>query len=206
MNWFRYRHTHCFFVEGSSGLLAIDTGWPCSLVEYQRSLKDGGGRIQNVRAAVVTHFHLDHAGLVGEFQRLGIEVLVFENQLDAIDAMELTIAKGSDDRGYRRIERARLVEVAVADSRRELERRGFEGELLATPGHSPDSVSFLGPGGEAVIGDLGPIDSLMPDDVEARASWDRLVARGARKIYPGHAPFFDLSPFPTGNPDRKKSI
>jgi glyoxylase-like metal-dependent hydrolase (beta-lactamase superfamily II) len=47
--------------------------------------------LENIAWAMVTHFHIDHAGLIGEFMDRGIRCLVFENQLEAVDAMERTI-------------------------------------------------------------------------------------------------------------------
>ena len=47
------------------------TGWPCTLYEYQRCMKEIGLRFTDIQIAVVSHFHMDHAGLVGEFPPLG---------------------------------------------------------------------------------------------------------------------------------------
>src|SRR5512135_2292979 len=89
VRYFRYRSTNCYFIESASGgLLAFDAGWPCSLGEYRRSMKAIGLRLEDVRWAMVSHMHMDHAGLIGEFLERGIECFAFELQREAVDEME----------------------------------------------------------------------------------------------------------------------
>jgi glyoxylase-like metal-dependent hydrolase (beta-lactamase superfamily II) len=129
---FRYHGTNCFFIRSSldERLLAIDAGWPESLHEYARGMKSIGCRLQDIAWSIVTHFHMDHAGLVGEFLERGITCFVFENQPGAIDAMEKTIEKNS--RSYRRMEKHRLHPVTVRDSRAMFETLGIHGEVIVT--------------------------------------------------------------------------
>ena len=65
---------------------------------------------------------------------------------------------------------------------------GVQGEVIETPGHSPDSVSLLMDSGLAFVGDMNP---LYLEDAENHAqevaSWNQLLERGARTFYPAHA-------------------
>ncbi len=155
---FRYHGTRCFFVRSSldDRLLAIDAGWPQTLHEYAREMKNIGCRLENIAWSIVTHFHMDHAGLVGEFIERGITCFVFENQPGAIDAMEKTIEKNTS--GYRRIRKDRLHLITVQDSKTVFAKLGIRGEVIVTDYHSPDSITFLSDEREAVIGDLPPAD------------------------------------------------
>jgi endoribonuclease LACTB2 len=189
---FRYHGTNCFFVRSSidDRLLAIDAGWPGTLLEYARGMKSIGCFLDKIAWSIVTHFHMDHAGLLGEFLDRGVTCFVFENQLGAIDAMEKTIEKNGAH--YGRIQKDRLHPIAIRDSRAVLEKLGIHGEVIVTDYHSPDSVTFLSDEGEAVIGDLSPAAQMMPDDQPFQRNWDLLRKRGARNIFPSHAGAFRL--------------
>jgi glyoxylase-like metal-dependent hydrolase (beta-lactamase superfamily II) len=80
--------------------------------------------------------------------------------------------------------------IAFADSRALLARIGLAGEILPTPGHSPDSVSLLLDDGSAFTGDLTPLPYADHDEAGRLVvqSWRRLREHGARRIYPGHGP------------------
>lgn len=69
MVYFRYHSTNCFFVRSSMGdrLLAIDAGWPGTRHEHAQCMKQIGCRFHQISWAIVTHFHIDHAGLIGQF-------------------------------------------------------------------------------------------------------------------------------------------
>ena len=173
------------------GLLAFDAGWPCSLYDYARAMKPTGYGLADLRWALVSHFHIDHAGLVGEFQRLGIRCLLFENQPGTIDAMEELISRKYS--GYAAIRRDKLVRVDTGKSRAFFAELGIDAEVIPTPGHSEDSVSLLTDGGEALVGDLPPLFQVMPDDLPSLASWKLIRDRGGRSVFPSHARPFDLS-------------
>lgn len=189
---FRYHNTNCFALRSSihEEYLAIDAGWPGTLREYQRNLKSLGVDFRSLRYCFATHFHMDHAGLVGEFLDAGLRCFVLESQSDRhIDMMEKTIAKGGG--AYARIRKELLERVSAEEMNRFLKERGFGGEVLATPSHSPDSVSYISPEAEAVVGDLCPMDQIM-DDPASLEDWERLRAKGARRIFPSHAGFFEI--------------
>jgi glyoxylase-like metal-dependent hydrolase (beta-lactamase superfamily II) len=193
MESLRYHNTNCYFarsrIDGS--LLAIDAGWPSTLYEYKRAMKDVGLSFDRIALAIVTHFHMDHAGLMGEFQAAGIRCLAFENQGGrVVEDMERIIARSSP--AYRRIDMTRLEAARTEASRGLLAALGFMGEVLITPGHSPDSVSFLSDEGEAVIGDLPPLGQYMPDDLVTTASYRLLESKGATAFLPAHAPPFTI--------------
>ncbi len=188
----RYHNTNCFFVESTLNgkLLAIDVGWPCTLNEYQREMKRIGLNYQDISWTIVTHFHMDHAGLVTDFIADGINCIVFEDQMEAIDSMEKTIWKNYKD--YQAIEKAKLTTWHISDSRDCLRKIGIAGEILRTDGHSPDSISFLSDQKEVIIGDLYPIELIMPDDEKSNKSWELIMEKGGEKIFPSHANAFVL--------------
>lgn len=189
---FRYHNTNCFFVESTqnSKLLAVDAGWPCTLGEYQREMKKIGLYYQDIAWAIVTHFHMDHAGLITDLISSGVNCVVFENQMQAIDSMEKTIWKNY--KSYRAIDKSKLISWRISDSRDSLKQIGVLGEILRTDGHSPDSISFMTDQKEVIIGDLYPIELVMPDDEKSNKSWELILEQGGEKIFPSHANAFTL--------------
>lgn len=189
---FPFNNTNYYLIPSArGGLLAFDAGWPCSLHDYARAMKATGHGLAEIAWAVVSHFHIDHAGLVGEFQRRGIRCLVFENQSGAIDAMEELISRKY--RGYTVIRREELIRVASGDSRAFFAELGIGAEAIPTPGHSEDSVSLITDEGEALVGDLPPRFQVMEDDLPCLASWKLIGNRGGRSVFPSHARPFDLA-------------
>ncbi len=189
---FRYQNTNCYLIPSADGkgLLAFDAGWPCSFHEYARALKTTGFHVEQIRWAIVSHFHLDHAGLLRDFQDAGIECLLFENQGGEIDEMERIIRPKY--KGYRPILKERLVHATIAGSRAFLREIGIQAEVIRSPGHSDDSVSLVTDGHDVLIGDLYPLAQIMPDDVKSNASWDRIQELGGRRIWPSHAEPFEM--------------
>ena len=188
----RYHSTNCFFVRSSLNqrLLAIDAGWPGTLYEYARNMKTIGCKLEEVAWAIVTHFHMDHAGLISEFLERGVTCFVFENQIDAVDSMERTILK--NDKTYRMIDKERLRPITTKDSRAVLEAIGIMGEAIVTDYHSPDSISLILDDGEAIVGDLPPEGQRIPDDAEHIKNWELIRNKGAKTVYPSHAGVFLL--------------
>jgi glyoxylase-like metal-dependent hydrolase (beta-lactamase superfamily II) len=79
--------------------------------------------------------------------------------------------------------------LAIAESRSFLQTLGMAGEIIATPGHSDDSVSLVLDDGNAWIGDLTP--PAMADDENREvvaASWAKLAGLHVKRVYSGHAP------------------
>jgi endoribonuclease LACTB2 len=187
-----YHNTNCFFIESVlyHKLLAIDAGWPLTLHEYQREMKKIGLSYQDIAWALVTHFHMDHAGLITDMLADGIACIVFDNQMEAIDAMEKTILKNYKD--YKIIDKSKLIQLRIADSREFLSKIGVHGEVFRTDGHSSDSISFLSEQHEVVIGDLYPLELVMPDDEKSNQSWELILEKGGKIIFPSHAPQFTL--------------
>ena len=78
-------------------------------------MKGTGFRFEQIRWAMVSHFHLDHAGLIRDFQDAGIQCLLFENQGGGIESMERIIRRSYKE--YRTILLDRFVPMKTADSR-----------------------------------------------------------------------------------------
>ncbi len=189
---FTYQNTSYYLLPTADGknLLAFDAGYPCSLHEYARAMKSTAFRFEQIKLVMVSHFHLDHAGLIRDFQDGGIQCLLFENQGGGIEAMEKIIKRGYKE--YRTIHQDGFLKMKTTDSRAFLASVGIGGEVIQTLGHSDDSVSLITDAHEVLIGDLYPISQIMDADVKSHQSWAKIQKLGGKYIYPSHARQFEL--------------
>lgn len=185
-----YSSTNYWVVSAAASRLIVDLGYPGTLGTMRGNLNRKGVPLSEIRYALATHYHIDHAGLAQEFKLAGVALLVLDAQVSAIPQMKKW-TKPQD----------RYVEITTHDnatitfgaSRAVLEAIGIAGEILYTPGHSDDSVSLVLDDGSAFTGDLTPLALASEANADAlAASWRRLRERGAKRIYPGHGPVRDL--------------
>ena len=112
--------------------------------------------LQEIKYALATHYHIDHAGLAQELKMLGVGLIVLEIQLAAIPLMK-QFTKPQDH--YVDISLDGNMTITFTGSRLLLAQIGIPGEILSTPGHSDDSVSLLLDNGSVFTGDLTPLEA-----------------------------------------------
>ena len=186
-----YRSTNYWVVSAGTSRLLVDLGWPGTMGTLRANLSRMGVPLGEIRYGLATHFHIDHAGLAQELKLAGVPLLVLESQPDSIPLMARS-TKPVD--GYLEITPHDNVALTFAESRAFLAALGIAGEIVPTPGHSPDSVSLLLDDGSAFTGDLTPPSMIGDEESEASASWRRLREKGARAVYPGHGPVGPMPP------------
>jgi ribonuclease/clavin/mitogillin len=181
-----YRSTNYWVVSAGTSRLLVDLGYPGTMAQMLANLKRMDVPLRDIRYALATHYHIDHAGLAQDLKQSGVPLLVLETQARAIPLMKQW-TKPQDH--YLDITLHDNVPVGFAESRRLLEGIGIAGEIIPTPGHSDDSVSLLLDDGSAFTGDLTLPALAAPEQAaEVAASWQRLRKHGATRIYPGHGP------------------
>lgn len=181
-----YRSTNYWVISAGRSRLLVDLGWPGTMGMMRASLKRMDVPIAEIRYALATHYHIDHAGVAQELKLAGVPLLVPSVQVQAIPRMKTWI-KPQDQ--YVDVTMHDNVELSCDESRGLLERVGIPGEVLYTPGHSDDSVSVLLDDGSTFTGDLTPPQFIGEEDPEVvHGSWRLLRERGARRVYPGHGP------------------
>jgi glyoxylase-like metal-dependent hydrolase (beta-lactamase superfamily II) len=148
------------------------------------NLKRMGVPLREIRYALATHYHIDHAGLAEVLKKEGIPLLVLDVQVAAIPLMK-TWTKPTDN--YVEITPEGNVVISFEESRALLTKIGIAGEILHTPGHTDHCVSLFLDDGSVLTGDLPP-EAYSFDNPVALATWQLLRGRGAKRVYPAHGP------------------
>ena len=187
-----YRSTNYWVVSVGTSRLMVDIGWPGSLGTMKANLRRMDLPMNEIRYALATHYHIDHAGLAEEMKREGVTLLVIDFQVPQIPIMK-TWTKPADN--YVDISPAGNTVITCAESRALLEQIDIPGEIVPTPGHTEHCVSLLLDSGEVFTGDLPP-EAMTFDNPTALASWRLLRARGATTVYPAHGPIREIGGAP----------
>ena len=181
-----YRSTNYWVVSAGTSRLLVDLGWPGTMGRMRVNLRRMDIPISEIRYALATHYHIDHAGVAQELKLAGVPLLVPDGQLSAIRLMKRW-TKPRDH--YLDVTMHDNVQISCDESRSLLEGIGIPGEILHTPGHSDDSVSLILDNGWVFTGDLTPPQYVgLEDPHVVRQSWRLLRQRGATRVYPGHGP------------------
>jgi endoribonuclease LACTB2 len=178
-----YRSTNYWVVGGGGSRIIVDLGWPGRMGELLANLERMDVPLGELKYALATHYHIDHAGCAQELKRAGVPLLVLETQAAWIPKMK-EFTKPQDN--YTEITLNDNVTITFAESRATLARIGIAGRIVATPGHSDDSVSLLLDSGEVFTGDLTPLALTEEGNASVLASWRTVKELGATMIYPGH--------------------
>lgn len=179
-----YDSTNFYLLDIKNGKLLVDCGFPGTLPKLSAELKRKGCSIGEIKYFLPTHYHPDHAGLAQELTGHGIKLIALEEQAGGIPA--LTEFFKSKKYPYHEFHPGNTINLKCTDSRRFLAGLGLNGEILHTPGHSPDSVTLILDDGFAFTGDLKPVFTLSEDDKLSKESWDKINCHKIKRIYPGH--------------------
>jgi ribonuclease/clavin/mitogillin len=181
-----YLSTNYWVVSAGKSRLLVDLGYPGTMGTLQARLKQVDIPLKEIKYALATHYHIDHAGLAQELKMQGVNLIVLETQLAAIPLMK-QFTKPRDH--YMDISLDGNVTISFTGSRALLAKIGIAGEILSTPGHSDDSISLLLDDGSAFTGDLTPLEAAWGEAGEVvKTSWQILREQGARRVYPAHGP------------------
>lgn len=181
-----YLSTNYWVVSVARSRLLVDLGYPGTMGTMRARLKQMDIPLKEIRYALATHYHIDHAGLAQELKLEGVRLLVLEIQIEAIPMIKQFT---KPQYNYVDISLDGNVTISFPESRALLAQLDIPGEILPTPGHSDDSVSLLLDDGSVFTGDLTPLEHACGEAGEVvKASWCSLKERGAKRVYPGHGP------------------
>jgi glyoxylase-like metal-dependent hydrolase (beta-lactamase superfamily II) len=191
----------------ASGVALIDPGPSTTHQSLKESLRRKGISITDVRQILLTHIHLDHAGVTGTLVRENpaIEVLVHERgATHMIDTSKLLASAGrlygaDMDRLWGDFTPVPAARVKALKGEEHIVAAGRELEVAYTPGHASHHVSYFdGASRVAFVGDTAGIrrtgrDYIMPPtpppdiDLDAwRTSEDRILSWDPETLFLTH--------------------
>ncbi len=183
----KYGNTKTYYISGGSRGLLVDTDWAGMLPMFYKEMKSKGVAFEEIRYLLITHYHPDHMGLVGELMELGIRLVVVDLQQEYVHFADGIFVKDKRQK-FIPINLENAIIISCRESRAFLKELGISGEIIHTPGHSEDSVSLILDEGIAIVGDLYPLDSVPAYNNEVLTnSWNELLSHNLKTVYYGHA-------------------
>ncbi len=179
-----YHSTSYYALDLTTGKLLIDCGWPGTFLQFAAELKRKGILPSEIKYLLVTHFHMDHAGLAQELKNQGAKLILLESQVGFPTALNDFMKRRSES--YVEISEYGNLILKFAESRQFLASLGIAGEILSTPGHSEDSITLILDEGIAFTGDLPPRILVSEEDQVTKESWDKIYQHKVTRILPAH--------------------
>jgi len=201
-----------YAVKGD-GVIVIDGGDPHRLKNFKKGIAEASISPEEIWLIVLTHGHWDHIGSTQDIKDLtGAKTLIHKSDVHFLEDDKTSQPPGLTSWGKILIGLMKLaspfitpptfeVDIVVGDEDISLAEYGIPGKVIHTPGPSWGSVSVLLEGGEVFVGDLAmntfpmrlsPGLPIFGDDIQlVKESWRKLLAVGAKTIYPAHG-----KPFP----------
>ena len=184
-------------LHGPGGVALIDPGPTSTLPALRAALERGGIRLADVRAIVLTHIHLDHAGATGTIVREQPDMRVYVHDKGVphmIDPEKLIASAtrlwGADmDRLWGEVRPVPPERIVALSGGERIDAAGRDLTVAYTPGHASHHVSFYNAdSGVAFVGDTAGIclgrhafvlPPTPPPDIDPEAWRVSLAAIGA---------------------------
>jgi len=207
--------TNCFLILCNDGYLLIDTGQPEKYEEFIKKLKRENISITEIKYILLTHHHHDHSGNLNEIvKNSDAKVIIHEYDAPYIEKGDTKIPKGVNFCGkivlwyfskFVKVSFSPFIlrdkDIIIDEEEYSLEDIGIDGKVIHTPGHTKGSISLI-LGDKAFIGDLAmnkiswcfayPKPIFAEDINEVYKSWEKLIKKGVKTVYPGHGKCFDI--------------
>ena len=187
-----YKQTSIYLIEANCGWIMVDAGWPDTLAQFFKLLKQNDVHISDIKYLIITHFHPDHAGLAQDLKELGTKLILHEIQVPFVNKLNSFFKKNPSFKAKDIIAGNNII-LSSAESKKFLKNVGIDGEIIPTPGHTDDSISLIIDKCCAFTGDP-PEFSLVEayNDQTMKDSWKLLQAYNVKKIYPAHGNSYDI--------------
>ena len=204
--------TGCYLVR-HEGTILIDAGNSNQENRLLGAFERLGVRPEEIQLILATHGHADHVGSAAKLAEItGAPIAIHQADQEWLEKGILGTPPSVTRWGRMMASMFGTAEsffrfqpaaagVVFGDEDFYLADFGIPGKVIATPGHSPGSVSVLLDNMDAFVGDQAmnglpfrtrPGLPILAEDIEAvKESWRKMLKEELRTIYPGHG-----KPFP----------
>jgi len=201
------------YIIRGEGAVMIDSGTPKKKDAFIKGIESASINPESINLLILTHGHWDHIGSAREIKELtGASIAMHKNDQKWLEKAQKPLPPGVTLWGkiFIRLLAPFMpfihippvnVDIALGDEDFSLHDYGVPGKIVHTPGHSPGSVSVLLDTGDVFVGDsamnafpmrLSPGLPIFAENLqELKDSWQSLLNRGAKMVYPAHG-----KPFP----------
>ena len=154
----------CFLVPAEDGFLLIETGPESTLLTVKAAVGEAGFRLEQLRAILVTHIHLDHAGAAGALAKeTGAKVYVHERGYKHLHDPSRLLDSATRIYGdmmdtlWGSITPVPETQLVSLDGGETVKLFGRTIDTLYTPGHASHHLAFLLDEGTLFTGDAAAI-------------------------------------------------
>ena len=171
------RYVYVYIVEGEQCYL-IDSGVAGSEKFIEQYLHSIDRRVEDMKGIFLTHAHPDHIGTAAYFQeKVGCEIYASEKEKRWIENIDLEFSERPIPNFYHLAGKSAKVTRTVKDGDIVTLEKDIEVQIVGTPGHSIDEISFV-IGENVFIGDSIPVKRDIPiyiDPVETLNSMNKII-------------------------------
>ena len=185
----KYGNTNTYFIRGAKGSILLDTDYAGTLQMFYKEIKKNGISLKDITYILATHYHPDHMGLVGELVSMGVKFLVMDTQVPNLHFSDGIFSRDKTLGFLPSVPEDKAEVIACKDSRAFLAALGIDGEIVSTPSHSEDSITFVLDSGDCFVGDLEPMEFMdgYEENKALQSDWEKVMSFSPRVIYYGHA-------------------
>lgn len=187
---FSVQSSNHYLLDNGEYKLLIDCGFPASLNETGRQIRNFGISLKEIDFLIHTHFHIDHAGATQDYKNIGIKCILLDNQVQALEKMEEFCHQKWP---YKKLEKSDNLLFNLKNAEEFLSKKGFYFKIVSTPSHSEDSVCYVLDDGRVFSGDLMYFNLIMDENSDVKKDWNAIIDAGGKTIYPGHGSVYQLN-------------
>lgn len=164
------RFVYVYLIETGDGCVLIDSGVAGSEKIIETAILENGHQPSEIKAIFLTHAHPDHIGTANYFrEKYGAKIYASVGERAWIENIDLQFKERPIPNFYQLAGQSAIVDQVVKDGDRINLTENTYIEVIGTPGHSADGVSYR-IGNMVFIGDTVPIRGDVPIFVNVDAA------------------------------------
>ena len=156
------RFVYVYLIETAKGCVLIDSGVAGSELLIEKAILENGRHPAEIKAVFLTHAHPDHIGTANYFrEKYGAKIYASGGERAWIEDIDLQFKERPIPNFYHLAGQSTMVDQVVKDGDKIYLSDSIYLEVIGTPGHSVDEVSYR-MGDKVFIGNVVPVKGDIP--------------------------------------------